>query len=365
MSEKLKVGIVGGKGAMGNLTNEMLQRQGHETIICERDLDTGESNPPLHEIIQNADIVIFSVWPDNQIPGFITNNIDHFRPGQIVLENASSKNDLIESLELLDQKGVSVGSIHPMFKEDQPLPGQKVLIMNVGNNSQKAIDFAKQIHESEGVIAVPFSIKDHDTNMAVIQFVPHLVMRAMAETFVDIGVDLEKVDPIASANFTLFALSLMRTIVQNPRISASIISQNAKEEIAQQFLKKFVRSLRRTFKNTDESKLTASFEKTTQRLSSEVFRNEMNRRTIKILERLARLKVQSITIEVNEDKTGILRQILLPFETAGISLTAIDSHKSSNGTVQFSLGIDRNTVDEDKLRFVVGGLKTMNFTVIS
>lgn len=373
--EKQKAAIFG-NGDMGAKQEKVLQKQGFEVTVF------GKNAQPdaIKEVMKGANVVFFCINPD-QAAEEIEKWFDHFHEDQIVLETASEKDPVIKSLTGLDKKGVSAGSIHQMFKPDQSPKGQKVLMMKVGENSDKAIEFAEKFIESTDSIAIPFRLEEHDQNMVFIQFIPHSIMRALAESFVEMGIDLKEVDPIASPNFTLFGLSLMRTVVQNPNISAEIVINHREKEAAQAFVKSFIKALRRIVPEIDEPEFNAlsdderkiakraaqntlaeSFKQTRDLLATEAFRDEANRKTIVMIERLANLAVQSITIETDEDKAGTLRAILEPFEKNGVSLTAIDSHQTE-GKVRFTIGVEK-TVTNDQFKFITVGLQGMGCRVL-
>ena len=83
---------------------------------------------------------------------------------------------------------------------------------------------------------------------------------------------------------------------------------------------------------------------------------------VNILERLANLGVRSLVIEATGDRAGLLRELLLPFEKEGVSLTAIDSHKG-NGDLRFEIGLDEETVDREKVARLITELSRSGFNL--
>ena len=361
MSERLQenqVAVIGGEGNMGKVTVELFQSLGYQVISS----DT--KNPESVSVsgaISDSKIVFFSVLPVEEIERIIAEAEDVFTPEHIVMDNATVKKPIVDAYRRLEAKGVSICSTHPLCKHDQPLHGQKALILGVGSNSQQATEIAERLYRNAGMVTVPLSFEDHDKTMIVVQFVPHKVMRSVGAALERIGVDMQKLREIAPANFQLFNLSLWRTLIQDPRISATIISNLGNTDEGEAILQGIEQSLWDTFApNTEE--LAAMFDKTFSSLNQDGIGQIMNEATTTVLERLANLEVKSMIVEVKGDKAGLLRELLLPFEQQGISITAIDSHKLKDG-IKFELGIDETTSSPESIMATVAALQKAGCSV--
>ncbi len=117
--------VIGGAGDMGQLTVDFFRGIGFEPIISD---PKEPGSISLKEAIQRARIIFFSV-PVEEIGKIVAETKNDFRANHIVIDNASSKRLVKEAFGLLDEKGVSIGSTHPLCKHDHPLHGQKELLM--------------------------------------------------------------------------------------------------------------------------------------------------------------------------------------------------------------------------------------------
>lgn len=355
MSERFvenQVAVIGGEGGMGRVTIELFQSIGYQTLS--QDIKN-PSSPSPQEAIAQSRIVFFSVLPIEEIETIVDKSLDQFTPEHVVLDNATLKKPLAETYRKLNEIGVSICSTHPLCKHDQPLHGQKALSLPVGNNSQQASDIAEKLYKSAGMQIINMQFAEHDKNMRMVQFVPHKVMRAVAETFRKLDVDMNKLQEIAPANFQLFNLSLWRTEVQDPRISATIIANLGIDPEGIEISDAFEASFREISATRSTDSLTEKFKSTYDALNQDNLGSKMNEKTIVVLERLANLDAKSMSVKVSEDRAGLLRELLLPFENVGISLTAIDSHKSK-GDLEFELGIDEETATPEAIAATVSAL---------
>lgn len=359
MSEREKVAIIGGRGNMGRVTEKLAARAGFDPVIS--DISDPETPAP-EEAIKTSKIIFFSVLPIEEIPKIINATADQIDAGYVIIDNATVKQPLSEVYKKLDQEGVSICSTHPLCKHDQPLKGQKVLIMNVGSNHQKASDIANKLYQNAEMVTIPFEFDQHDASMEISQS-PHLFMRSIAQIFAESQVDLETLWELAPANTQLFLLSLSRTLIQDPKISATIIhhqlSQDSGKELVD-LLESSIEEIKSV--STDQNKLTENLAQTRTKLDKNDFFNSMNEITTTVLERLANLELQSLTVISNSDDPGDLRKLLEPFEKLAINLTAIDSH-SVDGGIKFEIGIDQKTISEENLAQLTISLTELGFRV--
>lgn len=362
MTEQLRenqVAVFGGEGNMGKVTVDLFQNLGYEAISPDpKNPDSIKSS----EAVQASRVVFFSVLPIEEIIKIVDETEDSFTPDHIVLDNASVKKPLEEAYRRLEAKGVSICSTHPLCKHDQPLHGQKALVLDVGSNPDTARMLAEDLYRNAGMITIPLSFESHDKTMTVVQLVPHMVMRSVADALEKSGVNVQTLREIAPANFQLFNLSMWRTIIQDPRISATIISNLLKNEEGQALAEKIEESIAQVVAGEETQELTEAFERTYASVNQDGIGPQMNEVTTTVLERLANLQVKSITLETQEDRPGLLRELLLPYEEEGINITAIDSHIRKPG-VKFEIGVDEKTASPDALASVVAKLKAMGCEV--
>lgn len=357
-----RVAVFGGAGNMGSLTTDLFRGLGFEPIVSDTRLP---ESPTPKEAVRDARVVFFST-PVEEIGKIIAETKDDFGADHVVIDNASSKRLVKEAFKLLDERGVSICSTHPLCKHDQPLHGQKVLIMEVGQNPIRARELAERLHRSAGMVTIPFSFENHDSSMLIPQLLPHVIMRAAAQELAERGVDMQALMGIATANAQLFNLSFWRTNVQAPEISATIIVNLLKDEEGLALVSGFRDTIDRMIRDREDAKALAQrFGEAVSLLDKNGLSARMNHTTTVVLERLANLEVGSLVLEVPEEanKPGLLRRILLPFEEQGINITATNDHLKE-GKLRFEFGIDERTRDPVRLAKVAESLQELGYTVL-
>ncbi len=356
------VAIFGSEGDWGKKTGQLYEEAGYtDRIGC--DLKDPASIPAV-EAIRRADIVHFSL-PPAEIPLVIKEAGIQAFLGKKVIDNAGEKDQLIEQYKRLDKIGVSVCSTHPNCIPTQPLKNQTIMMMEVGPNSGPATAVALEIHRGAGMIPVPLQLKDHDLYMDINQYLPHLINRAYAETLADLaekyGLDLKVVDQLSTANSTLSRIAMWRTEVLKPEISAQIVRlDNPRRGDIALTLTENITGISQT---ASPNILKERFSKTAEELDpTGQIRTEKLAETTAILEEVANLKAESVTVTIPVDRAGALIEVLIPFADAGISIDAIQSHKT-NGAVEFRLGIKGIHEDQELLDYVARGISATGATL--
>lgn len=335
-----RVAIIGGEGNMGKAILFQAKQQGHETMVVD---PRAPNSPSPEEALAWASVVYFSVFPA-QLAEIAVSQRQNFKPGQIVAENCSVKGGIIPILEALDEDGVSTISTHPLAKHDQPPQGVKVLVMDVGKNSPKAREFVTEFHRNSGMIVINHELSRHDEVMGPEQGFPHLINRTAASVVSELGLDTQELWNLAPANAELFWMANWRSWMQDPKVAASIVSNFVRTPIGLMMIEAFRDELDSIIETAkDEEALARSFQETFQRLNQNGMKEEMNKTTTIVLERIANLRMGSIVVIAANDEPGVLHRIIGIFLESGINLTAVDSHLVQGDGVQFMIGEDPNS----------------------
>ena len=279
-----QVAVFGGAGNMGKLTVKLFCDLGYKVISVD---PKSPKSISAAEAIKKSQIIFFSVSPISQIKVIIKKNLKLFKD-HIILDNATIKQPLLEVYKTLNSKGASICSVNPLCKHDQPLIGQKVLLLEFGKNARKARAIAESLYKNAGMKTIPFAFKDHDQTMLFIQFIPHLVMRAVGRVFEKSSVDMNKIEEIASANFQLFNLSLWRTLVQDPHISSTIIHGSLEQPKSKKLVKEMKSILDELVEQINEKELSALLKKSYIKLNKKNIGRKMNKVTTNVLKQLAK-----------------------------------------------------------------------------
>ncbi|MEM7801911.1 MAG: prephenate dehydrogenase dimerization domain-containing protein [Chloroflexota bacterium] len=339
------IGIIGGGGAIGKVVTRYYERLGYEVLISDLGMPDSHS---LDELLDRCRILYISVFPLEHIPPILDQI--KARPNAsdyVVLENGSIKELLSGPFHELDRAGVSLCATHPLCKADQPWKNQNVLLIPYGKRSADAVEVALDLYqEAEMNIHFIDSLEEHDELMCLLQLVPHLVLRVVSTVFAELGTDLQLLNSAATANFKLFYLSLWRVLVQSPDLSASIIDRLLHQPKGREIFDRLAATLT-SLPLKDGERMADLFNSFYLKSSpSDIYRDRMNMQGIVTLERLANLERRSITIMTEQDRVGMLREILEPFDELGINLNAIDSHLLAGPKLRFDIGYDAGATKE-------------------
>lgn len=333
------VAVIGGLGRMGVVTRRIFAEAGCIPIISDiKDPKTLSAR----EAIRQSGIVFFSVLPIENIEDIIRSTADVFDQTHRVLDNASWKALLQQGYEILDQRGVSICSTHPLCNEKQPLFGQNVLIAPFGQSPQRATLLAEQVHQRVEMVLRRIDFDKHDSTMLLNQLPPHIVNRAVGHALVQIGVDVETLLAISTANSQLFSLANWRTLGQPSEISAMLISNSLQTPEGQKVAQALIDSIGAIKQQSvQQEELEAIFNTDVASLDpTGETRAKMNEASIIILEHLANLAKRSFIVETHEkDRPGLLHELTGVIAEAQINLNTALSQRIEGG-FRFHLGIE-------------------------
>ena len=118
-------------------------------------------------------------------------------------------------------------------------------------------------------------------------------------------------------------------------------------------------------RNDDEEKsqleLTELLDQEFPALQALPIAKEMQERTTIILERLANLRLHSITIFSKEDIPGVLHRFSGVFAKLKINMTAVDSHEPEEGGMKFMVGEEGT---EEEIAEAIVELEEAGFSVL-
>jgi prephenate dehydrogenase len=248
--DKTVVGIIGGKGGMGNLFARILREKGFSVLISDMD-----PKPANKELIEQSDVVIFSV-PLHLSSKIIEDEIKHTRKGQLVIDLSSLKEKQVAAM--LKGKAEVVG-IHPMFGPAiDSLRNQKVIFCpaRVSEDTYKSL---LSLFKGLGIQTTEMKPKDHDKMMALIQVVPHLKTMLMAEVLHDQGINMRQTLKGASPMYRLELDILGRIFAQNSEMYASIIAHNPQSKDIIKSLRKNLAAYEKAIQKSDSKFITKRF----------------------------------------------------------------------------------------------------------
>lgn len=290
------IGIIGGKGKMGNWFRNFFKGQNLKVIIS--DLDTKLTNKKL---AQMADIIIISV-PISQTVKVIEEIRDFVRPDALLSDITSVKSEPIKAMK---KASSGVLGMHPLFGPlVQNLEGQTIVFCPIRENSW--IKFLKRLFKQNGAKVVEMEPSEHDQQMAIIQGLIHFTNINLTRVIYSQKFVLKS--SFFTPIFRLQSLILGRILSSDPRLYAELeIANPYFLKILKDFQKK-VADLAEDVENKDYQNFIkkfkqaaaplGGFKKTAQIKSSELLR---------IIERHP-VKIKEITkiIPLSQKKVGFL-----------------------------------------------------------
>ncbi|PLW80225.1 prephenate dehydrogenase/arogenate dehydrogenase family protein [Candidatus Woesearchaeota archaeon] len=228
-NEKLIIGVIGGKGAMGKLFADAFTDLGCKVIIS--DIDTEITNK---ELASNSDIIIISV-PIRKTREVIREIVPFVKKGSLLTDLTSVKEMPVE--EMTKAKDCEVVGGHPLFGPSVGLKNQNFIICKerTGEIYKEYISLLERL----GIKIIYMSVAEHDMQMGVIQGLTHFSNITLGNTLQNIGYDIEKGESISSPVYLMRLYGVGRILDQDPELYSDIQIEN---KYARELAKKYVES---------------------------------------------------------------------------------------------------------------------------
>ncbi len=208
------IGIIGGKGRMGNWFKMFFEKEGLEVIISDK--DTSLSN---FELAQKSDIIIVSV-PIKKSVQVIKEVRGCVKKDALLADFTSLKLKQTEALKKTN--GGSLG-MHPLFGPlVLDLNNQTIVFCRVKDNYW--VKFLQNLFLKRGAKIIEISPREHDRQMAMIQALIHFTNISTARTLYAQKIDSKS--PLLTPVFRLQSLIIGRILNQNPRLYAELEIEN-------------------------------------------------------------------------------------------------------------------------------------------
>lgn len=357
--------VVGGKGPLGSKITERLKPLGFQSVeICEK-------GDPLLDFVGRSTDLFFAV-DDREITAMLQASRDYLTPQHTILDGSSVKEPLITTYRELDDMQISVASTHLGSVPTHPWRGVKVWVCEVGPNSERAKRLAFDLFLSTNSSIRAIDIVDHknvERDQWMTMAVAHIFARALKSADFTLG----EFDSYATLNAELQALPVGRTLGQGTKIPSEIIfNQPFKSEMLE-LLKQGVVDLEEAMEDRD--KLQEFMQRNIDFHNSDGTVNSIFKKAGVIGARNANLRMHRFSFRITNDRSGLLLQVLEPFYAEGANLNAIDSMSAQatseelqrgvdpDAVVDFDIGIDPKTIDEEKEQRIKERLMELGCTI--
>lgn len=207
----MKIGIIGGKGAMGKWFVGFFKEKGYEVVVS--DIGTKLTN---EELAGTCDVVIVSVPISKTVK--VIESVRNFVGGDsLLMDFTSLKSEPVKAM--LKGTRCSVVGCHPMFAPTlDNMKGQTVVLCK--GRGDKWFKWANEIFAGAKIkITEP---EKHDKYMAAIQGALHFSSIAFCHALKEMNIDIKESLDFASPVYLIRLYSLVRIFNQDPALYADI-----------------------------------------------------------------------------------------------------------------------------------------------
>lgn len=213
----MTLGIIGGKGQMGQLFRRFFEARGYEVIIA--DCGSERNN---EEVMRSADMILFAV-PLHETVKIISALVSHARPDQLLMDLSSLK---VRPVEAMLRSPSTVVGLHPMFGGSiSSFEGQTIVACPV-RIVPGEWNYLRQLFEKEGMRVRECSPEKHDHLMSIIQVLFHVTTMLTGRVLREMGVDVAETMEFTSPSYRLEMNLLGRIFAQNPALYSAITQMN-------------------------------------------------------------------------------------------------------------------------------------------
>jgi prephenate dehydrogenase len=251
--DKPRIGIIGGRGAMGRLFHRFFESYGFPVAVS--DVGTALTN---EDVIDGSDLVLVSV-PLHKAFHILESLAPRFRPGQLVADICSLK---VPPLKAMEGSAAWYVGLHPMYGPYvKDFVGQTMIVCP-GRVADAPREWLMELLRCAGLKLHVCSAEEHDRMMTVIQLIPHVTTVVLGHCLRDLGIDAAESLRYTSPIYRLELDLIGRLFAQDPALYAAIAMENPYKNEA-------LGVLRRVFFETAEAvehgrweEFLAAFEKT-------------------------------------------------------------------------------------------------------
>lgn len=249
--------VIGGRGKMGGWMISFLRSQGFNVVSADpagavEGIESYEDWRTLE--LDRFDAIIVST-PLRQTNQTLLDLAER-RPTGIVFDLGSLKTPLRDGITALQNAGVSVTSVHPMFGPSVDLlSGQHIVFIDC--NDRKALDYAHALFAQTTAIQVDMTLDEHDQLIAVVLGLSHAVNIAFFDALAQSGQSAPKLAKMSSTTFNAQLRVADAVAHENPWLYYDIQALNEFGMTSINALQESVERIRTAVENKDADAFVA------------------------------------------------------------------------------------------------------------
>ena len=196
---------------MGSWLANFLSKNGYQVIVTDRNIPAARKLARAHDfrfVNDPATAIRMSQLVVMATPTHVTKKILQSLDGNIsnnklFIEISSVKAPLRSVLKKMNERGISVLSIHPLFGPGaKDVEGRTVLVMPIARRSRVADSFLRALRRN-GAKLVKCSVDEHDKLISIILTLPHFLNVAFVNALKSLGVGSNLLSRVAGSTFRL------------------------------------------------------------------------------------------------------------------------------------------------------------------
>lgn len=240
------IGIIGGKGRMGQYFADLFANAGHKVLIS--DVRTRLKNK---DLAAKADIVIVSV-PIDKTEKVIKEVAPYVRRSAALVDLTSLKEFPVTAMKRARSEVIG---LHPMFGHTNPIAGQTIIACPV--KGKKWYPWLTKFFREKEAKVYELTPQEHDEVMAVVQALVHFADIAFGHTLAGFLMPVSDYIKYAGPASELKIAFCARLLAQDPKLYGMIQLKNKR---ALKILKDYQSSIKELIKITEKGDID-KFEK--------------------------------------------------------------------------------------------------------
>ncbi len=343
-----RVGIIGINGKYGRCLEGFFKTIQQESRLVDRVIgsDIGTTLTS-HELVRNVDVVVVAVPPRVTVE-VIEEIASYLSETQLIMDVTSIK---VAPVQAMMQSCAEVVGLHPMCAPPRNFSWQGQIIVVCPGRLFFWQQWLNDMLRLTGARLKYCTPSEHDKHMAVVQGLVHATELMMASAIrrgdIQVAESLTFTSPVYR-----IALSLMgRILNQDPHLYADIQMLNPPVAQMLRHAADSMNDLATMVEGRDYEAFMAEFMKNRDHMGSTVLQDSFD-----LFELISQLltdhaSTDQITLEVEHDRPGILRDIAAIFAEEGINLLSWHSFRAGS-RVRFRIGCDRVPTSVEMMRVI-------------
>jgi len=224
----MKIAIIGGAGKMGKWLAGFLQKEEHEIMVSDINKDAltalqeslGVTAVSNSKAMAEADVVLLAVNIDS-FEEAVKGISPYVRPGQIILDVTSIKEQPVELMHKYLEKALVLGT-HPLFGPGAKDAASQNFVLTPTNETeaalaQKVMSYLQK-HNARVTLMTP---RKHDEMMAVVLGLAHFISIVAADTLAEIGKQ-SQLKAIGGSTFRVLTTLVESVVSEDPELYATL-----------------------------------------------------------------------------------------------------------------------------------------------